>query len=322
MLKLTLLVACAVATVSANFRDDVDNFTWEGDYEHLGLTVTVPYGTHSIYDNFGTARNGEFYYTVEPEHFCDGDVYGICDGEGYSEYYLRFKGEIPAESWIFPGGLSRGDRFSGVVIDGVFHYTMSPHKYANAAAGAFPGYSLNREDSISKYSELFEKYHGAIPITAVEGADAVHEPVKTIDSFDSEKHYLLYLKWQLDVAALVKTVDYVAIYNGVPVTQYYGEDIPERGAMLMLARLMDSMSLELVKETGTPPSSDVSFSTVSASLGAVNSQQTSGSGAVVTSALESSLTSLGSDSAPSSSKAGAALLAPLSSLLALGLMII
>ncbi|CAN3353078.1 hypothetical protein DICA2_A04214 [Diutina catenulata] len=322
MLKSTLLVACAVATVSANFYDDVENFTWEGDYEPLGLTVTVPYGTYSRYDNFGTARNGEFYITVEPEHFCDGDGFDPCDSEGYSEYYSRFKGEIPNESWIFPGGLLRGSRFSGVVINGVFHYTLSPHEYADVAARVIYGYSMNQDDSISRYSKLFEKYHGAIPITAVEGADADHEPAKTMDSFDSKKHYSSYLKWQSDVAASVKTVDYVAFYNGVPVTRYYGEDVPERGAMLMLARLMASMSSVSVKETGTPPSSDVSFSTGSASLVAVNSQQASGSGAVDTSDFESSSASLNNDSASSNSKAGAALLAPLSSLLALGLMII
>ncbi|CAN3353057.1 hypothetical protein DICA3_E08064 [Diutina catenulata] len=320
MLKSTLLVACAVATVSANFWDDLKDFVrgvGDFDYEH-GLTVTIPSETQSDDGHLGTVRDGEFHYTIEPEHFCPSDYYGICDGEEYTEYYSRFNGDIPLESWAFPGGLRPGGPRVGVVIDGVFHYTLFPHEYAYEAAGAFFGYSLNREDSISKYSELFEKYHGAIPITAVEGAATEHEPARTTDSFDSEKHYSSYLEWKSDVVASLEEIDYVAIYNGVTFTRYFGDENYDVKAIMMISKLMDSMSSVSVKETGTPPSSDVSFS----SMGNVNSQQTSGSGAVVTGALESSSASLDGDSASSNSKAGAALLAPLSSFLALGLMII
>ncbi|CAN3355031.1 hypothetical protein DICA1_B07316 [Diutina catenulata] len=342
-----LLILAAVATASYYDYYDDESFS-------TGMTFTETMEnpkTDEDYSSMGTWDKDAYTLTAKPEDFYCWECEEAQESY-YTKLYSEFKGKVPLESFVFPGGVLFGDDDVGTTIKKDYFYTSNPFSYQSDVAYTFDGFSFDRNKYISKYEQLYTEHSGIIPITAIEGAHAYNEYDTEIDTDDYEKYirsdakseYFDYIQTMANIKELSLGVYSVDSVNGVLMTEYEEADYD---VPLFITKTVGVSNFSNVTATTASESSLLSKVTLSASekesskpsksansskedKSEKSSESTKGdksSEAAHTdksteSSAKSSAQSTESKASSESSKAAAALLTPLSSLVVLAMMII
>ncbi|CAN3365065.1 hypothetical protein DICA4_E22518 [Diutina catenulata] len=325
--------------------------TWVRDVYSSGETfseTTSNLKTDTYYLSMGTWNKDAYTLTASPEAFSE----WADDDERqsyYAEMYLEFDGKVPLETFLFPGGVAFGDTNLGTTIGSEYFYTSEPFAYRTEVAYTGEWFSLNRTKYISDYEKSYMEYSGKIPITAFEGALAYNQYTSETDATDEsdestyirsviESHYSDYVQSMANIRELSLSVEWVSAVNGVYMTEYARAeyDVPiftsVANSTLAMPSSVSSGDSSLSKVTSSANSKEKAKPSEQPDAKKPDEKEMSGdakeagrgsstSGEVVTSSQSKSSPS-STNPPPVSSKAKAALLAPLSSFVVLGLMMI
>lgn len=328
----------AVATASYyDYYDDESFLT--------GMTFTETMEnpkTDEDYLSMGTWDKDAYTLTAKPEDFYCWECEEAQESY-YTKLYLEFKGKVPLESFVFPGGVLFGDDDVGTTIKKDYFYTSNPFSYQSDVAYTFDGFSFDRNKYISKYEQLYTEHSGIIPITAIEGAHAYNEYDTEIDTDDYEKYirsdakseYFDYIQTMANIKELSLGVYSVDSVNGVLMTEYEEADydVPlfitktvgvsnfsnVTATTALESSLLSKVTLSALEKESSKPSKSANSSKEDKSEKSSESAHPDKS---TESSAQSSAQSTESKASSESSKAAAALLTPLSSLVVLAMMII